>query len=223
MDEKRDIVSKAILLASLRLTHDHELGFYEEKDLLQLINIDYTNELARLFLYKFNNKINLDEEIDLYIKNKEKIIENRLKRVKQKKKRINNRKEKDWVKVEEEYRNEEIEHLNILLNFTPNKNITGLRRANYNDIRLIRNYIRTINNCNGLLHDDNKINKYRNLEITINNADYIIIEVIDSNYGYIVDKRDWTNHQIIKILDDKLNIKFINDNSLFNKFLIKIQ
>lgn len=221
MDEKRDIVSKAILLASLRLTHDHELGFYEEKDLLNIINIDYVNELVRLGLYKLSGSVE-DREITLYIDNKDKIISDRLKRYKQKKERINNRKEDDWISIEEEYRNEEIEHLRILLNFVPNKNVTSLRRANYNDIRLIRNYMRTINNCNGILRDNNKINKYRNMELTINNNDYIVIEVIDDDYAYIVNKRDFKDQKTIKILDDKFNIEFINNN-LLDKFLEKIQ
>lgn len=215
MEEKRDIISKAILLASLRLTHDHELGFYEEKDLLHIIKIDYINELVRLGLY------NADKVINLYLRNKNEIINNRLERYKQKKIKINSRKEQDWIRVEEEYRNEEIEHLNILLNFEPNKIVTELRRANYNDIRLIRNYIRTINICKSVLHDDNKINKYRNMELTINNNDYIVIEVIDKEYAYIVNKRNWQDRMIIRILDDKFNIEFVKDVKLLNYLLTK--
>lgn len=226
MDEKRDIVSKSILLASLRLTHDHELGFYELEDLLHIMNIDYTNELVRIALLKING-MPVDKELNLYLTNKDIIIKNRLRRVKQKKERINERKEEDWISAEEEYRNEEIEHLKILLDFIPNNDVSNLKRANYNDIRLMRNYIRTVNNCNGILHDDNKINKYRNLELTINNNDYIVIEVVEKdniNFGYIINKRNWLDKKIIKILDSKFNIEFIdNDNELLKLFLDKIQ
>lgn len=74
-----------------------------------------------------------------------------------KKQRILKRSETDWNLIEEQYRNEELEHIKILLSFKPSNDVIYIKRACYNDIRLIRNYIRTTIFNGDNLHDDNII------------------------------------------------------------------
>lgn len=233
VEEQRDLVNQSIFEASNRLTHDHELSCFTKEELKRKIEIDYYNELIKLFIEKQKNVNNIiSEQIKIYIINKNKIINNRLQRMLEKKKRILNRSEEDWNSVEEQYRNEELEHIKILLSFKTSNSIIQIKRACYNDIRLIRNYIRTIIFNGDNLHDDNMISKYRNLEFKLNtNENYIVIETIEYDndiYGYIVNKHNYFDQLIIKITNNKIfSIDIIYDNDLkeilLQKFYKKIK
>lgn len=233
VEEQRDLVNQSIFEASNRLTHDHELSCFTKEELKRKIEIDYYNELIKLFIEKQKNVNNIiSEQIKIYIINKNKIINNRLQRMLEKKKRILNRSEEDWNSVEEQYRNEELEHIKILLSFKTSNSIIQIKRACYNDIRLIRNYIRTIIFNGDNLHDDNMISKYRNLEFKLNtNENYIVIETTEYDndiYGYIVNKHNYFDQLIIKITNNKIfSIDIIYDNDLkeilLQKFYKKIK
>lgn len=233
VEEQRDLVNQSIFEASNRLTHDHELSCFTKEELKRKIEIDYYNELIKLFIEKQKNANNIiSKQIKIYISNKNEIINNRLQRMLEKKKRILNRSEEDWNLVEEQYRNEELEHIKILLSFKPSNSIIQIKRACYNDIRLIRNYIRTIIFNGDNLHDDNTISKYRNLEFKLNtNKKYIVIETIEYNndiYGCIVNKHNYFDQLIIKIINNKtFSIDIIYDNDLkeilLQKFYKKIK
>lgn len=227
VEEQRDLVNQSILEASNRLTHDHELSCSTKEELKRKIKIDYYNELIKLFIEKQKNANNIiDKQIKIYIDNKNRIINNRLQRMLLKKQRILERSKTDWNLIEEQYRNEEIEHIKILLSFKPSDDITYIKRACYNDIRLIRNYIRTITFNDDNLYDDNIINKYRNLEFKLNsNEDFVVIETIEysnNNYGYLINKHNYFEQLIIKIIDDNntFKIDIIYDDN-FKKFLLQ--
>lgn len=233
VEEQRDLVNQSILEASNRLTHDHELSCSKKEELKRKIKIDYYNELIKMFIEKQKNANNIiSKQIGIYVNNKDKIISNRLQRMLMKKQRILKRSETDWNLIEEQYRNEELEHIKILLSFKPSNDVIYIKRACYNDIRLIRNYIRTTIFNGDNLHDDNIISKYRNLEFKLNtNENYVVIETIEYDndiYGYIVNKHNYFEQLIIKIINNKtFSIDIIRDSSLrevlLHKFYEKIK
>lgn len=233
VEEQRDLVNQSILEASNRLTHDHELSCSTKEELKRKIKIDYYNELIKMFIEKQKNANNIiSKQIRIYVNNKDKIISNRLQRMLMKKQRILKRSETDWNLIEEQYRNEELEHIKILLSFKPSNDVIYIKRACYNDIRLIRNYIRTTIFNGDNLHDDNIISKYRNLEFKLNtNENYVVIETIEYDndiYGYIVNKHNYFEQLIIKIINNKtFSIDIIRDSSLrevlLHKFYEKIK
>lgn len=233
VEEQRDLVNQSILEASNRLTHDHELSCSTKEELKRKIKIDYYNELIKLFIEKQKNANNIiSKQIKIYINNKDKIINNRLQRMLMKKNKILKRSEADWNLIEEQYRNEELEHIKILLSFKPSNDVIYIKRACYNDIRLIRNYIRTIIFNGDNFRDDNIISKYRNLEFKLNtNENYVVIETIEYDndiYGYLVNKHNYFEQPIIKIINNKtFSIDIIRDSSLreilLQKFYEKIK
>ena len=222
-EEKRETVSLSMLNAMSRLTYDHELAEISEKDINRRIKIDYINELMKLHLFKLNN-IDVDVDIKYYIDNKEKILGNRLRRFREKKNNILARSEQDWRSIEEEYRNEEMRNLEVQNKFVPNADFLSVRRASYNDIYMIRNYLRTINNIRGDVYIEDAISEYRNLELKLyTNADYIIVETINDNgttYGYLVNKRNYFDFYIIKIVSIN-NIYYTRDGSTIRELLPK--
>ena len=233
-EKRRTITSQSIFDASLRLTHDHELLNSSIDEIKRTIMIDYNNELYKLYLRKIKDNSPLAyKQISIYDKYKDNIIEYRLKRVLEKKEKIKKRNKLDWEKIEEQYRNEELEHLKLLMKFKPSREVIYIKRANYNDIRLIRNYIRTISFVEGNINDDNIISKYRNIEFKLrSNHNYVVVEtVIDNNenYGYIVNKRNYFDRMIIRIHDDNdlIMIDILPQGYLYDKllsmFLKKIQ
>ena len=203
-EEKRELVSLSVLNAMRRLTYDHELAEISEKEFNKKIKIDYINELIKLNIFKINN-IDVDIDIKYYVDNRDKILSNRLRRFREKKQKVLERNDQDWRNIEEEYRFEELHNLEIQNKFVPNKDFLSVKRASYNDINMIRNYIRTINNIRGEVHFESSISEYRNLELNLyTNEDYIIIETINDNgstYGYLVNKRNYFDFYIIKIID----------------------
>lgn len=137
-DQMREIVSQSVFDASKRLAYDHELEVITEEEIRRRANIDYNNELNKLVSKSINDKSPiLKEYIKTYINNKEDIINKRIKRTMYKKDVIATRDSKTWSNIEEIYRNEELENCKFL-------RTNNLKRANYNDIRLIRNFIRTV-------------------------------------------------------------------------------
>ena len=222
-EEKRETVSLSILNAMSRLTYDHELADINEKDINKRIRIEYINELMKLYLFKLNN-IDVDVDIKYYLDNKEKILGNRLRRFREKKSSILGRKDQDWRSIEEEYRSEELRNLAIIDKFVPNADFVSVKRACYNDIYMIRNYLRTINNIRGEVYIESSISEYRNLELKLfTNEDYIIVETINDNginYGYLVNKRNYFDYYIIKIVDIN-NIYYTRDGSTIRELLPK--
>lgn len=86
VEEQRDLVNQSIFEASNRLTHDHELSCFTKEELKRKIEIDYYNELIKLFIEKQKNANNIiSKQIKIYISNKNEIINNRLQRMLEKK------------------------------------------------------------------------------------------------------------------------------------------